>query len=341
MWNSLTQQPWGAATFGRRSPLMVKATDDVDEDLAGGAGDSTDDDDELDDTELDHSEEDSGDEDGKAADTTEEGKARAEEERRTRFASHEAAEEGYVELQSHASRVEQENQALRRQLAEGRTVVPAQPEDGLDEAAIARSIAEAVDAEVSALPKEQQGLRNTTLAIVKQVLKTVKPMTEKVADRIATDRATQAVTREQIVRDAETMARGALKAVGLTAPQHMDVLRMVIGKRKADDPQAYQNWVTTTPPSVQFRELAQEAVRFVKSLGGTTRQELKAANDRHRAEADGLESGSRTVSRTRRDADTDDGDDAKGGTMLDALVADQNRLRTRGRHFATVAAGRR
>lgn len=336
MWNRMMQQPWEAATFGRRSPLMVKATDDVDEDLAGGAGDSTADE-ELED-ELEPAETDS--EDGDTDTTDKEDDAAKGDDRRTRFASHEAAEEGYVELQSHASRVEQENQTLRRQLADGRTVVPAQKDDDVDEVTIARSIAEAVDAEVSALPKDQQGLRNTTLAIVKQVLKTVKPMTEKIADRVSTDRATQAVSREQIVRDSELMAKDALKSVGLTGAQHMDVLRMVIGKRKTEDPQGYHIWVTTTPAKEQFKELAQDAVKFVKSLGGATRQELKDANDRHRADADGLESGSRSVTRTRRDQETD-GDDAKGGTMLDALVADQARLRTRGRHFATVAAGRR
>lgn len=339
MWISLKQQPWEAATFGRRSPLMVKATDDADEDLAGGAGDSTvDDDTELQEEELEDGE--TGADDRETEDSDQEEKAEQPADRRKRFASHDAAEEAYLEIQSHSSRIEQENQALRRQLAESRTVAPARTDDGGDEVAIARSIAEAVDQEVSALPKDQQGLRNTTLAIVKQVLKTVKPMTEKVADRVATDRASQAVTREQIVRDSELMAKDALKAVGLIGDQHMDVLRMVIGKRKAEDPEAYRQWVTTTPAKTQFKELAQDAVRFVKSLGGATRQEVRDANDRHRAEADGLDSSSRTVNRTRREQDPD-GDDAKGGTMVEALVADQARLRTRGRHFATVAAGRR
>jgi hypothetical protein len=99
--------------------------------------------------------------------------------------------------------------------------------------------------------------------------------------------------------------------------------------------------VDTTPAATQFKELAQGVLQFVKSIGGTTVDAVKAANKKHREDADSMDSGRRSFSRTPKGSESDEDGDEKGGTMLDALVADQASLRRRGRHFATQFAGRR
>ncbi len=332
------QQPWDVASF-LRSPLTVKATDS-DEDPDGSAGGvSTDEDtDEL-------NEKDGLDEE--AAGKNDEGADADDDEKPKRFASHEAAEEAFVETKSHLSRVEQENQALRRQLVgkkaddteETRRAVG----DEFNEAAMATAIADAVDAEISALPKEKQNLRATTQAIVREVLKSVKPMAEKVADRAAFARSQETMTQEQSRVTATASAEAALKAVGLTKPEHMRLLHGEIADRRATDPQGWQNWVETTKPADQFKELAQGVLKFVRSIGGTTTDAVREANKKHREDADSMDSGTRRVTRpsTKQDADDADGD---GGSMLDALKADRAGAFDRSKRvsqFQSVGAGRR
>ena len=319
---------WEAVTFGGRSPLFVKATDS-DEDPDAGAGNSSDEDTDLE----DEIEEDDEDEDEREAadENAAEQEEKKDDKRKLRFKSQEAAEEAYAEIQGHVTRLEQQIARLQPRQEEPRETRAEEP----DEVVMARAIADSVDQEMAALPEGKRSLKATTTAIVREVLKNVKGLTARVAE----ERAQAVNSQEAGRREAEAGAQAALVKAGLDRPEHMQLLNHMVMQRR-QNPHAYQAWITSTTPEQQFADLAQDVAKLVKVLGGSTKQEIRDANKRHREDADALDSGSRTI-RSRREEADDAQEEEKGGSMLDALVADQRALRQRGRHFSTMVLARR
>ena len=328
---------WSAVTFGLRSPLCIKATDS-DEDPLSGAGNSSDEDDDL----LDEVGEKPGDEDGQDDDHDEgeessrEEKSRESSSRKFRFKDQEASEEAYAELQGHATRLEQQLASADRRDHRDASRVELNGQDEPSEVQIARQIAESVDREMSQLPTEKRTLRQTTEAIVRQVLKTVNESTVRVAESQARTVNAQEVARQQ----AEKSAQSALGEIGLNKPVHMRLLHEALGQRQTN-PTAYRTWIETRTPDEQFKDLARDVSALVKELGGATREEIRQANVKHREQAGALEGGSRQVRTHRSDAEGSDDQEGKGGSMLDALQADQASLRKRARHFSSMVLGRR
>ena len=68
-------------------------------------------------------------------------------------------------------------------------------------------------------------------------------------------------------RKALVLAKQALSDVGLTQPRHLYLLRGEIAERKRADPEQFTRWTATTTPEQQFKELAQDVLMIVCSVG--------------------------------------------------------------------------
>jgi len=332
---------WDAATcFG--SPLSIQSKSSV-ADPDTSAGDSNDDeetglaatddeiaamrggdDDEDDDTRTDQEE---AREDPDDSDTTAK--------RTHRFSSHDAAEEGFSELQRHTSRLEAENAQMRADRAERELIrtheKAAAPESVLNEAEMT-AIGSTVMKEYTKLPKDKQDMA----AAVQLIAQHMAPRIVQAAQQAAVQHSTATISREKAVQMAETECRQVMVNEGLDPKLHWKILMDENRELHASNP----GWTAGLTPQEQYLELTKATKRYLKSIGAPLKADVKKANAEHNKEAGAtLTGGTRTTS-ARRERQDDDEDDQKHETMISDLNENRASLRARSRTQYGLLQGR-
>ncbi len=314
--------PWDAASPLRDRLLFAHADS---EDSDAGAGDDFSD--ELDDT--DASELDTPDhEDGTDRDGDDPYRKRFADTKVDRDRWKKKADEQEAELES----LRQENEALKsihgQRGTKGADYGEERTKDMPDELFLVDEIAEAVNREYTALPKEKQNVRTLTVIQAKHLGKATREMIVREAARIVEDRENQAKSKA----DMRTMANDALTAAGLDPKRHYSVMRGIIQDKIEADP----TWFRRTPIKKQFEDLADDTKKLLTENGWVPQSKVKHANETHRREADGgIESVSRRA--TTRQAQHDEDESDRPTTMIDAMNANHQALRNRAGRSSVLA----
>ncbi len=237
-------------------------------------------------------------------------------------------DEQEAELES----LRQENEALKsvhgQRGTKGADYGEERTKDIPDEMFLVDQLADAVNREYLALPKEKQNVRTLTLIQAKHMGKATREMVAREAARIVAERDQQAKSKT----DMRTMANDALTAAGLDPKQHYSVMRGIIQDRIEADP----TWFQRTPIKKQFEELASDTKKFMTANGWVPKDKVKDANHAHRREADGgIELASRRA--TTRQAQHDEDESDRPETMIDAMNANHRALRNRAGRSSVLA----
>ncbi len=311
-----------ATRFG--GPLSISGALS-DEDPTGAAGDSEFEDDDLPEDEDDDSGEDTNvrasgddDDDERGAPDAADDDRQATAKRKHRFSDHDAAEDGFRELQSHASQLEQENARLRQAASQQvRQPMPAQPAPfEVNEAQLAQ-IGEAVNAEYLKLPKEQQNLASAT----KIMMKHVADLNVRQARAVAEAQQQETEARQEATK----AAKAELVAVGLDPDADWDLMILQRDTLKRTKP----GYLESMTPADQFKTLAKQTVNFLRSRGAHTKAEVKQAKDALNREAGGSMSGGSRRSTSRQPADGQDQGDDRQDSMTNDLRDNRAGLRRR------------
>lgn len=312
-----------ATRFG--GPLSISGALS-DEDPTGAAGDSEFEGDDLPEDEDDDSGEDtdvraSGDDDDdeREAPDSDDDDRQATAKRKHRFSDHDAAEDGFRELQTHASRLEAENAQLRQAAGSQQPRREAAPQPApfeINEAQLAQ-IGEAVNAEYLKLPKEQQNLASAT----KIMMKHVADMNVRQARAVAEAQQQETEARQEATR----AAKAELTAVGLDPEADWDLMILQRDTLKRTKP----GFLESMTPADQFKTLAKQTRDFLRSRGAHTKAEVKQAKDALNREAGGSMSGGSRRSTSRQSADSQDQGDDRQDSMTNDLRDNRAGLRRR------------
>ncbi len=258
--------------------------------------------------------------------------------RKHRFQDHEAAEEGFTELQRHSSRVEQENAQLREQLANRdleRESQPAKqtPAFEMNEAEYLQ-MAEQVNEEYTKLPPEKRNLVGATSIMARMMMERMAKVAESAASKTVLTESERARLRQE----AEANCKSVMKETGLDPELHFDLLIMQRDRLNREQP----NWIRGLTPTQQFETLSQQTAGYLKRIGAHTRQEVSKAKAEHNREAGATLDGGSRSSASSRQGGRDDRDDDRNDTMGADLTAHRASLRRRGtQQFQLMRAARR
>lgn len=312
-----------ATRFG--GPLSISGSLS-DDDPTGAAGDSEFEDDDLPEDEEDDSGEDTDvrasgddDDDDRGDPDSDDDERQATAKQKHRFSDHDAAEDGFRELQTHASRLEAENAQLRQaagsQPPRRETPTPSAPFE-VNEAQLAQ-IGEAVNAEYLKLPKEQQNLAS----VAKIMMKHVADMNVRQARAVAEAQQQETEARQEATRS----AKAELAAVGLDPDADWDLMILQRDTLNRTNP----GLLASMQPAEQFKELAKRTVQFLRSRGAHTKAEVKQAKDALNREAGGSMSGGSRRSTSRQPADSQDQGNDRQDSMTNDLRDNRAGLRSR------------